>query len=73
MVMSKKRKPVKTAARSTWPAILRAIRERHDLTQVEAAERIGVSASTWIAWENAQRVPGRLAFRLLETTFPDEF
>ncbi len=65
MLMSKKR--------IQWPAKLKALRRRLGLTQVAAAERTGVSASTWISWENNQRTPGRLALRLLRSTFPGEF
>lgn len=48
-----------------WPARLKALRQLLDITQREAAERIGVSTSTWVSWENAQRVPGRITQRLL--------
>lgn len=56
-----------------WPARLRALRTKLKLTQAQAADRLGVATRTWIAWENAQRVPGRLAQRLLKDTFPDLF
>lgn len=56
-----------------WPAKLRDLRERLGLTQAEAAEKAGVALRTWISWENAHRVPGRLASNLLRATFPDLF
>lgn len=60
-------------SKTRWPAKLRALRKRLELTQAQAAERTGVATRTWIAWENAQRTPGRLALRLLKTAFPDQF
>ena len=57
--------------RSPWPRKLKALRAKRRLTQVQAAELLGVSTSAWIAWENAVNVPGRIAQRLLKLTFPD--
>ena len=34
---------------------LRALRKEHNMTQDELAEKMGVSRSTVIAWENDQR------------------
>ena len=42
---------------------VRSIRERLDLTQVQLAERIGVSFATVNRWENGQTKPARLAWR----------
>ena len=44
-----------------WPDRLRRYRGQHDLTQHQAAARLGVSAGTWIAWENSQRRPSKMA------------
>lgn len=53
---------------------LQELRKRlGDITQVQAAEKAGVTTATWIAWENGQRKPGRLAMRLLREAFPDDF
>lgn len=60
-VMAKK-KPSKTI----WtPRRLKALRGRLGLTQESAADRLGISPNTWIAWENAQRNPGSAAAKLL--------
>jgi DNA-binding XRE family transcriptional regulator len=56
-----------------WPGRLKTLRAKYDLTQREAAERIGVALRTWISWENDQRIPSRLAERLLHNSFPDDF
>ena len=42
---------------------VKSIRERLDLTQVQLAERIGVSFATVNRWENGQTKPARLAWR----------
>lgn len=60
-----------TKLKSFWAKRLRRLRERHQLTQVAAAERTGVTPSAWIAWENSQRTPGRIARRLLLAAFSD--
>ena len=46
-----------------YPSRVRSIRERLDLTQVQLAERIGVSFATVNRWENGQTRPARLAWR----------
>ena len=46
-----------------YPSRVRSIRERLDLTQVQLAERIGVSFATVNRWENGQTRPSRLAWR----------
>ncbi len=55
-----------------WPAKLKSLRQRLGITQAKAAERTGVALRTWIAWENAQRTPGRIAQRLLALAFPGQ-
>ncbi|MCY4121213.1 MAG: helicase-related protein, partial [Acidobacteria bacterium] len=46
-----------------YPSRVKSIRERLDLTQVQLAERIGVSFATVNRWENGQTKPARLAWR----------
>ena len=47
-----------------------AFRESRELTQREAAEKIGVPIRTWIGWENGKK-PSSMSFRLLTMTFPE--
>jgi DNA-binding transcriptional regulator YiaG len=61
------------AKSKTWRVRLKELRDKYDLTQKEAAARIGVALRTWISWENAHRTPSRLALRLLKNEFPDDF
>jgi len=66
--------PRKPSPGNPWPKKLRALRDkRGNLTQAEAAEMAGVAARTWIAWENSQSTPSRLAQNLLRQTFPELF
>ena len=46
-----------------YPSRIKSIRERLDMTQVQFAQRIGVSFATVNRWENAQTKPARLAWR----------
>ena len=46
-----------------YPSRVKSVRERLDLTQVQLAERIGVSFATVNRWENGQTKPARLAWR----------
>lgn len=55
-----------------WRKRLKDLREQNGLTQTSAAERVGVSASTWIAWENGQRKPSKTAQRLIGILFPNQ-
>ena len=48
---------------SDYPARVRSVRERLELTQAQLAERIGVSFATVNRWENGQNRPARLAWR----------
>ncbi len=66
MLMVKKQK-------TGLPKKLEDLRTRRGLTQVQAAELVGVSPRTWISWENSQRTPGRMARRLLQEAFPSDF
>lgn len=67
-----KEKPKKVHPNSPWPKKLKALRVKLKISQVQAAARAGVAARTWIAWENSQTVPSRLALNLLRDTFPGE-
>ena len=69
MTAPKKRRPKPPP--NPWPAKLKALRASRKLTQVQAAALLGVSASAWIAWENAVNVPGNITQRLLLATFPE--
>jgi len=70
-IMAKQRK--KESAPNPWPARLKTLRKYLGISQREAAEKTGVVKGTWIAWENSQRVPGRMAIQLLKKAFPDHF
>jgi DNA-binding transcriptional regulator YiaG len=65
----------KKRSTSPTPAQIRALRLRLGLTLEEIADKVGVSARTWMSWElpSQKRKPGRLALRLLKVVFPDEF
>jgi DNA-binding transcriptional regulator YiaG len=61
------------AHHNQWPEKLKAIRKKYGLTQVQAAERIGVTTRCWVAWENNQRTPSRITLRFLKENFPLDF
>jgi DNA-binding transcriptional regulator YiaG len=65
--------PRKPSPGNPWPEKLRKLRDALGLTQSHAAERAGVAARTWIAWENSQTRPSRLALALLKSAFPGQF
>src|SRR5690606_40175705 len=46
-----------------YPARVRSVRARLELTQAQLAERIGVSFATVNRWENGQSKPTRLAWQ----------
>ena len=54
---------------------LQSMRHARGLTQVQAAEKIGVPLRTWISWENpctgGTLNPSAAAMRLLRDTFPE--
>ena len=54
-----------------WAKRFVALRKRLGLTQAAAADKLGVSFSTWRAWENNQNTPGRFAKRALKEVFGD--
>ncbi len=54
-----------------WPKQLKALRDRLDVTQVEAAKRADVATVTWIAWEHNQRTPSKAMQKLLVQIFPE--
>ncbi len=55
--------PAKAALPADYSSRIKNIRERLDLTQVQLAQRIGVSFATVNRWENRQTKPARLAWR----------
>lgn len=46
-----------TTTDSPWRGRLVKIREQLKLTQARAAELIGVSTRSWVAWERGYRTP----------------
>lgn len=73
-VMSAPDKPTDAdapAPENPWPARLKAIRDRHGLTQEEAAARINAPLGTWRGWEQGRRRPNPMIQRLIELAFPD--
>lgn len=51
-LMAKKKPKRKPAPVPVWtPAAIRALRLRLGLTVKQAAEKVGVTARTWLAWE----------------------
>lgn len=62
--MAKKRKKRRPSA---WTAKqVRALRERLDLTQEEAAAKVGVTRRQWAAWEGGESTPSGPAAKLLD-------
>ena len=61
----------KKKATNPWPKRLKALRERHGLTQAAAAAKVGVAMRTWISWENDHRQPSGPAALLIRHAFPD--
>lgn len=53
-----------------WPARLKSIRAKYDLTQSEAAARIGTVLRTWQNWEYGRTRPNAMIARLIGLTFP---
>lgn len=47
------------------PKRISDLRRSLELTQARAAERLGVSTSTWVSWENGRRTPDKRSRRLL--------
>jgi DNA-binding XRE family transcriptional regulator len=77
-VASPKRKPKRAKPTGNpWPELLRNLRADvgrreklgRSLHQAEAAERLGVSRRSWIAWETGQQVPSNAYARLIPLTF----
>lgn len=50
---------------------LQALRNKHELTQREAAKLIGVAYRTLVNWENGQQ-PSAIARRLISQAFPND-
>lgn len=76
MALMAKRRPKKRVAKSTarnpWPGRLAAFRERHDLTQQEAAALASVTSRAWQKWENGDGVPSPAYARLLGLLIADQ-
>ncbi len=49
--------PKKTREIESWPEVLKAWRARRNITQKEAADRLGVPLSTYRRWEQATSRP----------------
>lgn len=65
-----RRKRVKTDPHS-WAGRIAAVRERLNITQAEAAARVGVPTRTLMGWEYGLHQPGRLAQLRLKQVFPE--
>ncbi len=66
-VAAKKRRPASVPTDpADWPAFLRALRQRLDLKQTEAAPRVGVGHGVWSAWEKGIRIPSRQSALLIQ-------
>lgn len=63
----------KPKAKTAFAKKLQAARARRNLSQIEAAAKIGVSARTLISWENDQAAPGRFTEPLLKAAFPEVY
>ncbi len=48
------------------PKKVKALRQRLDLTQTEAAEKVGVTRRQWAAWEAGESKPSGPAAKLLQ-------
>lgn len=48
---------------------LRGLRSNSNLTQGQAAEKIGVSKDTWANWENQKTFPDVLNIKRIESEF----
>ncbi len=62
----RKKKPVA----ATWAERLKALRVRLGITQREAAEKLSVSLSAYIKWENGYREPRGATAKLITIIFP---
>lgn len=58
------------AKRKTWAERFKAWRKNLDITQAEAADKLGVPLRTFISWENSHRTPGKMAQKFIKLTFP---
>ena len=71
MAKRKKKPARKPDLSNPWPARLKAIRVRLDITQSEAAARLGTVLRTWQNWEYGRTRPNPMLARLIDLTFPD--
>lgn len=53
-----------------WATTCRATRAAHGLTQEQAARTVGVTVSTWAAWEQGRRTPTTLTQRGVAALLP---
>lgn len=51
------RKKARRPKSGSWAAKLLTLRERWDMTQEEAAAKIGVTRRSWASWEREERDP----------------
>lgn len=56
----------KGAPASEWRRRLKALREKHGLTQSQAAERIATTLTTWQGWEYGSRQPSPMVQLLIK-------
>ena len=65
--MKKRRKKRPSSAQLAWsPGKIRDLREALDLTQTEAAFKVGVTRRQWAAWEAGESRPSGPAILLLQ-------
>lgn len=64
----RKKKLAKGTGRNPWPRTLAQFRERHRLTQAEAAALARVGVRSWIRWENGDLLPSDGYAQLLTLT-----
>jgi transcriptional regulator with XRE-family HTH domain len=69
MLMARK-KPLKP---KLWKTRLFNLRKKLGLTQEQAAAECGMTTSAWVAWENRQNYPSRLALNLIKQAFGKKY
>lgn len=52
---------------------LKMLRARYNLTQKQAAEKVGVSEATWSNWESAKTFPNALKIKCIEEAFDTSY
>lgn len=57
-----------------WAKKCRAFRKAlGNITQTEAAQKVGVPFGTWVAWENSRNVPTPFVQNAIKNAYPDHF